>query len=213
MIRNKVSILGLLIFLIALGAFGASVFTGLQEAAAQQSGGTIKGTVKSPWVSRYQAVVFIDHVNGQFPPTAGTVHISQKGLQFQPHIQPVLKGTTVDFTNDDTVAHNVSSPPGSATVFNLGIYGPGVTKTETFSNPGVVTLLCSVHPEMLGYILVLQNPYYAMVDKSGNFEIKNVPPGSYTLKVWDEKLKEASQSVTVEAGKTVNVEFTNLKKG
>jgi plastocyanin len=183
-----------------------------QEALAQQGEGTIKGAVKSPWVARYEALVYLEQVTGQFGPPKDKPFISQKGLVFDPHILPVVRGTTVDFTNDDTVSHNVSSPPGSATVFNLGLYGQGVTKTVTFDNLGEVPLLCSVHPEMSAFVIVLQNPYFALTDKAGNFEIKNVPAGTYQLKVWNEKLQGASQSVLVEPGKTVSVEFKDLKK-
>ena len=103
--------------------------------------------------------------------------MGQKGLVFAPHILPVLKGSTVDFTNDDSVAHNVFSPPGAATRFNLGLYGVGVKKTVTFDNLGEVPLLCNVHPEMLGYIIVLQNPYFALTDNAGKYEIKECASG------------------------------------
>ena len=201
----------LLLFAVCAAVF-ALFAADAQEAGAQQSGGVIKGTVKSPWLARYQAVVYVDRVEGQFSPPKENLHMSQKGLVFDPHILPVVLGTTVDFTNDDTVAHNVSSPPGSAKVFNLGLYGVGVTKTVTFDKLGEVPLLCSVHPEMSAFVIVLQNPYFALTDKAGNFEIKDVPPGTYQLKVWNEKLQEASQSVVAEQGKPVNVEFKDLKK-
>ena len=133
-------------------------------------------------------------------------------MVFRPHILPILKGSTVDFTNDDTVDHNVFSPPGSATPFNLGIYGTGVKRTEKFDNLGEVPLLCSVHPEMSAFVIVLQNPYYALTDNAGAFEIKDVPAGTYQLKVWDEKVKGAPQEVTVAAGKTATVEFKGLTR-
>ena len=196
---------------------GLSVFLHLYTVQAQQAktgsqGGTIKGVVNSPWVSRYKALVYIDHVNGEFPPPKDPLHMSQKGLVFLPHLLPLVKGTTVDFTNDDTVAHNVFSPPGSATRFNLGIYGPGVKKSQIFNNLGEVDLLCSVHPDMSAFIIVLQNPYFALTDNKGNFEIKDVPPGTYQLKIWHEKLKGAPQQVTVVSGKTATVEFNNLTR-
>ena len=179
---------------------------------AGERGGTIRGSVDSPYVSRYPALVYIDHANGDFPPPKSNPHMSQKGLVFSPHILPVLKGSTVDFTNDDTVDHNVFSPPGSATSFNLGIYGTGVKKTETFNHLGEVPLLCSVHPEMSAFVIVLQNPYYALTDNDGKFEIKHVPPGQYQLKTWNEKLKASSQTVTVTAGKTATVEFKGMTR-
>lgn len=196
--------------------FAAILFTssfGALNIHAEQTG-TITGLVKTPWVKRYPALIYIDRVEGkEFPPPKEKVTMSQKNLTFTPHILPVLKGTTVDFTNDDTVIHNVFAPPGSAEVFNLGTYGVGVTKTVTFNHLGEVPLLCKVHAEMSGFIIVLQNPYYTLTkNKTGNFEIQGVPPGTYQLKVWNEKLKEASQQVVVEAGKTVNVEFTGLKR-
>ncbi len=183
------------------------------QVQADDGTGTIKGVVKTPWVKRYQALVFIDNVEGEFQPPKEPVFMGQKNLVFKPHILPVVKGTTVDFTNDDNVVHNVFAPPGSAKLFNLGTYGMGVTKTETFNEPGEIPLLCNVHAEMAAFIIVLQNPYFALTtDKTGNFEIKDVPPGTYQIKVWHQKLKEVSQDVVVEVGKTASVEFTGLKK-
>lgn len=184
----------------------------IPQAKAGKQGGTIKGTVNSPYVSRFPALVYIDHVNGSFPPPKKNPHMSQKGLVFRPHILPILKGSTVDFTNDDTVRHNVFSPPGSATAFNLGIYGPGVERSQKFDHLGEVPLLCSVHPDMSAFVIVLQNPYYALTDSAGAFEIKDVPAGTYQLKVWDEKIKGAPLQVTVEAGKTATVEFKGLTR-
>ena len=133
-----------------------------QETKGHQPGGTIKGVVNTPWVKRYPALVYLDNVKGEFPPQKKNPFMGQKGLVFAPHILPVLKGSTVDFTNDDSVAHNVFTPPGAATRFNLGLYGVGVKKEVTFNNLGEVPLLCNVHPEMLGYVIVLQNPYFAL---------------------------------------------------
>jgi plastocyanin len=182
------------------------------NALAKPETGTIKGVVNSPWVQRYPALVYIDHVNGTFPPPAKKYHVSQKNLTFSPHINPILLGTDVDFTNDDNVVHNVFTPPGSASRFNLGNYGHGVHRSYTFKKLGVSTLLCAVHPEMLAFVIVLQNPYYALSDNAGNFKIENVPPGTYTLKFWNEKLESPSQTVTVTAGKTADVTFKDLKR-
>jgi plastocyanin len=199
------SILIFCIFAIALLAMGFA-------ARAQETGGIIEGVVDSPWVKRYQALVYVDQMKGDFPAPKQDAVMSQKNMVFAPHILPVLKGTTVDFTNDDTVAHNVFAPPGAAVRFNLGLYGPGVKKTVTFDSLGEVPLLCVVHPDMLGYVIVLQNPYFALTDTGGRFQIKNVPPGTYQLKVWNEKVEGAPQQVEITAGKTTTVEFKGLKK-
>lgn len=199
-------------FIIAFGICApASIFQTWPACAAEQTG-TIKGTVNSPWVKRYPALVYISQMKGDFSPSKENLHISQKGMVFEPHILPMVKGSTVDFTNDDTVAHNVFSPASSATPFNLGLYGVGIKKTQVFNTLGEVPLLCNVHPDMDAFVVVLQNPYFAMTDNAGAFEIKNVPPGSYELKVWHEKLKGVSMQVTVTAGQTATVEFKGLAK-
>jgi plastocyanin len=196
----------------AIALFSIRLPAHAQETKINEPGGSIEGVVDSPWVKRYQALVYIDQMKGDFPPPKQPAAMSQKNMVFNPHILPVLKGTTVDFTNDDTVAHNVFTPPGSAVQFNLGLYGPGVKKNVTFDNLGEVPLLCVVHPDMLGYVIVLQNPYFALTDSNRKFEIKNVPPGTYQLKVWDEKVEGAPQQVVVAAGKATTIEFTGLKK-
>ncbi|MEE8423474.1 MAG: hypothetical protein V3S49_02950 [Thermodesulfobacteriota bacterium] len=90
-------------------------------------GGTIKGVVKTPWVK-----------GKEFSLPKENPFVSQRGLIFKPHILPVIKGTTVDFTNDESVVHNVFAPPGSVKRFNLGTYGGGVTKAVTFDKLGDV---------------------------------------------------------------------------
>jgi plastocyanin len=179
---------------------------------AYAQGGIIEGVVDSPYVKRYQALVYIDQMKGDFPPPKQDAIMSQKNMVFAPHVLPVVKGTTVDFYNYDTVAHNVFSPPGAAVRFNLGLYGAGVKKTQTFDTLGEVPLLCNVHPEMLGYVIVLQNPYFAITDEGGKFQIKNVPPGTYQIKVWNEKVEGDPQQVVVTDGKPTAVEFKGLKK-
>jgi len=70
--------------------------------------------------------------------------------------------------------------------------------------------LCNVHPEMSGTVVVVPTPYFSVTDRDGAFEIKNVPPGTYTLKTWSEDGKVTTQSVTVAAG-TTDVELTVKK--
>jgi plastocyanin len=170
----------------------------------------IKGKIKAKGTKHSGgAVVYVDEISGKkFDPPKNHVMMDQKNLVFIPHILPIVVGTTVDFMNDDDVLHNVFSPDGCAEKFNLGSWPKGQTRSYTFRNQGCVpVLLCNVHPEMEAYIVTLQNPYFAVSEQDGNYVIKNVPSGKYTVKIWHEKLKGSSQEVTVPESGDVVVDF------
>lgn len=168
------------------------------------SAGSISGKVSG--VSG-ESVVYVDTIAGKtFPAPAEHALIDQKGLLFQPHINVVLVGTTVDFLNSDKVAHNVFWPslmqggkklPGK----NLGTWPTGEKRSFKFEQVGVAALLCNVHPEMAGYVVVVPTPYHAVTDKAGNYKIDNVPDGQYNVVGWHEGAKNSTKAVTV-AGDT-----------
>lgn len=138
--------------------------------------------------------------------------MDQKGLLFVPHIMAVQQGTTVEFLNSDNVQHNVfwtAIGNDKKAGHNLGTWPKGEKRPYTFDKAGVVPLFCNVHPDMSGYIIVSPTPYFAETDDSGNYTIKDVPDGSYTVTVWHEGAKDQSQPVTV-SGST-KADFT-LKK-
>lgn len=145
------------------------------------------------------AVIYIQKIEGKtFTASENPAKMDQKNLVFYPHVLPVLKGTEVEFLNSDDVLHNVFSPDDCADKFNLGSWPKGESRSYKFNKPGCISvMLCNVHPEMEAYVLVLETPYFAVSDKDGNYTIKNVPAGKYTLKVWHEKLKEQSVEITV----------------
>lgn len=175
--------------------------------------GTITGKVKCSRVRHSgNTVIYIEKV-GDNKYDAPEEHgvIDQMNLVFVPHVIAVQKGTTVDFPNNDEVRHNVFSPPDCCNQFNLGTYDIGGSKPVTFNESCEVPLLCNVHAEMSAYVVVLDNPYFGVTAKDGSFAIKNVPPGTYKLKTWHEKLRSEEQDVTVEGGKTTEVAF-RLKK-
>lgn len=177
------------------------------RAVVTKGGGTITGTVAARGVrDARDVIVYLEHVEGEFEPPEEKPVIDQQNLIFIPHVLPVLKGTTAQFTNSDKVKHNVFSP-SKTKKFNLGTYASGVTREVTFDKPGKVSLLCNVHAEMSAYVYVLQNPFFALTGPEGTFTIGNIPPGSYTIKTWHEKLKVKKQKVTVVQGDTVTVEF------
>jgi plastocyanin len=128
---------------------------------------------------------------GNFPAAAKPAAMDQKKMEFSPYVLPVLAGTTVEFKNSDQVNHNVFSPDAEG--YNLGTWSPGQSKPHTFTAPGIYTQLCSLHPEMIAYIVVVQNPYYALTKADGTFEIKNVPDGAYQLRVIGKPIKKKDQ--------------------
>ena len=162
------------------------------------SAGTISGKVSGV---AGESVVYVDTVAGKtFPAPTRSPVVDQKGLLFQPHITVVQTGTTVEFLNSDKVAHNVfwTNVGGNKKLgHNLGTWPQGEKRSFKFDNPGAVPLLCNVHPEMSGYIVVVPTPYYAETDKSGAYKIDNVPDGSYTVTAWHEGAKNQSKPVPV----------------
>jgi plastocyanin len=148
-----------------------------------------------------KSVVYIDTIPGKtFPAPEKHVLMDQKGLLFQPHILAVQEGTTVDFLNSDNVQHNVFWPNISGNRklgHNLGTWPKGQKKSYKFDKAGVVPLLCNVHPEMSGYIIVSPTPYYAETDAQGNYKIANIPDGSYKVVAWHEGDKPTSKEVAV----------------
>lgn len=163
--------------------------------------GDIEGRVTG---MKGHSVVYVEAIAGKaFPAPMNHPVMDQKGLVFSPHIMAVQQGTTVEFLNSDTVAHNVFWPNvggDKKLTKNLGTWPKGEKKSFTFDKPGVVPLLCNVHPDMAAYIIVSPTPYFAEADDAGSYKIKDVPDGSYTVSVWHEGAKNQSKPVTVAGG-------------
>jgi plastocyanin len=160
--------------------------------------GTVRGRVARNLVAAYpDAVVYVNEVAGKnFPPPAKPVTLEQRGGIFVPHVLPILRGTTVRFPNNDRIRHNVFSPAGPKP-FNFGIYPPGAEKELQFDQLGVVMLLCNIHENMSGFILVLQNPFFTLVGNDGKYSLENLPDGSYTLSLWSEGKPLQSRKLSV----------------
>jgi plastocyanin len=151
--------------------------------------------------------------------------MDQRNLEFIPHVLPVLVGATVEFPNNDQVDHNVFSMSRTKK-FNLGSYKAGESKTVVFDKPGIVEVRCDVHAEMAAYILVMKNPYFAVTDAKGRFQIPDsgylrqvglegiddLPAGKYYLKTWHEKLKSQKKSIDVSGNGELQIQV-DLKRG
>jgi plastocyanin len=174
------------------------------------AGPSVTGTVKiTGLASNADVVVYIQQAQGVFTPPAKPAEMDQKNFQFIPHVLPVVAGRAVRFLNSDPTPHNVFSPDNEK--YNLGTWPQGQTKDYAYTKcakpPCVYTQLCRVHPEMEGFVIVLQNPYFAVTNKEGHYDIPDVPPGAYTLAVWHAKAKAAPKPVTIETGKAITVDF------
>ncbi|MGD1097680.1 MAG: carboxypeptidase regulatory-like domain-containing protein [Bryobacteraceae bacterium] len=168
-------------------------------------GGNITGTVSG---GKGISVVYLEATPGKtFPPPAKSFDMDQRSLLFQPHILVVPLGATVEFLNSDNLAHNIFWPSVSGNKklgHNLGTWPTGQKRAFKFDTPGIVPLLCNVHPEMAGYIVVAPTPFYAETDASGSYKIANVPDGTYTISAWHEGLKIESKPIKVIAETTMD---------
>lgn len=191
-----------------------AIFTALLYASVSWAG-EIKGKVNVQGLKSAENIaVYIDAIPGKtFDAPSQHVTIDQKKMTFIPHVVVVLKGTTVEFLNSDSVGHNVYWPSISNNkklAHNMGTWPKGQSKPFQFNVVGVASLLCNVHPEMSGYVIISPTPYFAVTNKEGEYEIKNVPDGHYTLKTWSEDGKPATATVNVSGG-TASAEITVKK--
>lgn len=157
-----------------------------------------------------KAVVYLE---GQFPkPDTNVTHlpteVRQKGMQFHPALLPVQVGTAVKFPNDDDFYHNVFSYSKTRR-FDLGRYRKSdrPAPEEIFDKPGVVKLYCEIHQHMRGTILVLDTPHFTPTQTNGVYQLEGLPAGQYTLKAWVDEKHVYEKPVTLEAGKTLHVDF------
>jgi plastocyanin len=165
--------------------------------------GSVKGKVTPG-----KSVVYLEASAVTPATTDKPVTMDQKGLTFEPHVLVVQVGTTVEFLNSDKVQHNVFWPSISGDkkkTHNMGTWPQGQKRPFKFNDPGVVSLLCNVHPEMSGYIIVSPTPYFAETDADGAYTIANVPDGQYTINAWHEGKKLQSKKITVTGNTTADL--------
>jgi plastocyanin len=169
--------------------------------------GTVTGSIDSDLVKvKADVVVYLKGVSG--PVAVKHLSVDQHHMLFNPRVSTVPAGSTVVFTNNDKLYHNVFSISDTKK-FSLDTYNPGSSRKVTFEKPGVVNLLCNVHSEMSGWIIVTENQYAAVSDQEGRFTITGVPAGTYEVGVWSETQKPpGTTTVTVTNGHTSQVHLT-----
>jgi plastocyanin len=167
-------------------------------AAGTSDAAMVTGSVIIDGRPAADAIVYLERAGDGAPaPAARRVVMDQKNLEFVPKVLPVVRGTTIEFTNSDDIQHNVFSPSDVAGNFDLGTYGPGADRSIILEQPGEVLVLCNIHMEMEARILVLRDPYFAATGGDGAFTIADVPAGTYTAKIWRDGFLADTRSVDV----------------
>jgi plastocyanin len=137
------------------------------------------------------------------------VTLDQRGCQYIPRIIGVRAGQAIDILNSDPTLHNVHALPRSNREYNLPEPTQGSHSKVVFTVPEVmVRFKCDVHAWMSAYVGVMANPFFAVTDANGSFSITGLPPGTYTLEAWHEKLGTKTMTVTVGPHETQTASFT-----
>jgi plastocyanin len=129
-----------------------------------------------------------DGVAAQPAPTVPTASMDQQSLQFVPHVLVVQSGTSVTFPNSDDVSHHVYSF-SEAKKFELALYKGDVYPPVVFDDAGIVVLGCNIHDGMLGYVVVVDTPYFATTNERGIASLGNVPGGTYAVSAWTPRVR------------------------
>jgi len=155
------------------------------------------------------AVITLEGIAKGKPVEKETVHeLDNIKCRFSPHVQAASVGQFVLLKNSDPILHTAHAVfKNDQPQFNVGLY-PGRVSRKPFVAPGLVTIRCEVHPWMSAYIMVTENPYYAVSDLYGEYEITDVPPGVYQLKVWHETLGTQEKRIETKPGAAQKIDFT-----
>lgn len=154
-------------------------------------------------------VVFVSEGLGDrtFDPPPQPLSMEQKGCMYSPHVVSVRANQELDIVNNDATTHNVHPVPANNREWNKA-QAPGTRVDATFARAEIaIPMKCNIHPWMRSYIAVFKHPFFAVTDNAGNFELKNLPPGDYTIEAWHEKLGRSTQKVSVGPGATKELEF------
>jgi hypothetical protein len=129
---------------------------------------------------------------------------------FEPHVSVGFKGGKILQKNDDPIFHNIHTYLNNKTMYNIGLPEKGSTVEKPLLRPGLMEVTCDSHPWMHGFVQIFEHPYAVVTDAKGEFSIKDVPPGTYTIEAWHEALGTVKVAgVKVESGKAskITLEF------
>lgn len=152
-------------------------------------------------------VVQIEGISTGKPFDAVEAEIQQLECRYQPRVAVIRPGQSLGIVNQDPILHNVHAYSGDSTLFNLAQPFQGQVTTQTVTEEGIVRVKCDVHGWMEAWVVVLDNPYFAISNQAGNFTIDDVPPGQYSITMWHEVLGTSSKPVSVGSDSEARVDF------
>lgn len=190
-----------LVVCVAASALSAASVSGRVELVGAGDS-VVRGSVDFSGV-----VVWLEPASGTLePPAAGAppATLLQRDKRFTPHVLAIQVGTAVNFPNEDPIFHNAfSSFDGQ--IFDIGLYPPGTSRKIEFKRSGIVRVFCNIHPMMSAVIAVVPTPWFGTTDERGMFQIDDVPPGRYRVKIFHERalpetLRDLERDVEIDAG-------------
>jgi plastocyanin len=197
-------------------ALAASAIAATSVSGGEPAGGSVHGSVQllrrsllgglGPSDDASGAVVYVTGFTQPAP--RATARLNQRDEQFEPRVLPIVRGQSVAFPNQDRIYHNVFSVSPLAS-FDLGQYkSSDAPRSVEFERPGLVPVYCNIHPQMLSYVVVLENDAYAVTGRDGRFAIDGIPAGDLELHAWAPGAQRVSRPLRIEPGSRVEVELS-----
>ena len=144
-----------------------------------------------------------------FPPARAPAEVDQKGCIYAPHVVAVMTGDPLEITSKDAVSHNINAVSQFHQGWNETQMPAGPPTMRRFAAPEIpITVTCNMHPWMRFYVAVVDHPYFQVTGKDGQFALRNVPPGTYTLTAWHETFGTKKQTVVVQPKQEQKISLT-----